>query len=128
MRRWWGSFLGAAVSAGLAFASAIANGEEPTVDAARVYRDLSDLVAIRLRPSGSPGAARARDLIAERLRQAGFKADRVKLSVSSSAGVLKLNYTRDFAAYASDRGLRFDLYVRAGADISQALLDRRATG
>ncbi len=41
-------------------------------DGARAFADLEALVRIGPRPSGSPGAARARALIRERLRQAGW--------------------------------------------------------
>jgi hypothetical protein len=41
-------------------------------DSARAFRDLEALVQIGPRPAGSAGAARARELIRERLRQAGW--------------------------------------------------------
>jgi hypothetical protein len=41
-------------------------------DGARAFADLEALVRIGPRPAGSPGAARARELIHERLRQAGW--------------------------------------------------------
>ncbi len=41
-------------------------------DGARAFRDLEALVQIGPRPAGSPGGARARELIRERLRQAGW--------------------------------------------------------
>jgi hypothetical protein len=42
-------------------------------DGARAFADLEALVRIGPRPAGSPGAARARALIRERLRQAGWQ-------------------------------------------------------
>jgi len=45
-----------------------------TFDGGRAFRDLSDLVSIGARASHSEGARRARTLIGERLRQAGFTA------------------------------------------------------
>jgi len=66
----------------LAIVFAIACGEQesappaagaPTAfDGARAFADLEALVRIGPRPAGSPGAARARELIRERLRQAGW--------------------------------------------------------
>lgn len=41
-------------------------------DGARAFADLEALVRIGARPAGSPGASRARELIRERLRQAGW--------------------------------------------------------
>jgi len=41
-------------------------------DGARAFQDLEALVRIGPRPAGSPGAERARELIRERLRQAGW--------------------------------------------------------
>ncbi len=41
-------------------------------EGARAFADLRDLVAIGERPAGSAGAARTRELIRERLRQAGW--------------------------------------------------------
>jgi Zn-dependent M28 family amino/carboxypeptidase len=79
-----------AIAAGLVgplmLASGGAFGDEPTVDGPRVYRDLADLAAISPRPATSEGAARARDLISERLRQAGFKAERTKFTASAPGG------------------------------------------
>jgi glutaminyl-peptide cyclotransferase len=43
-----------------------------TFDGVRAFRDLEALVRIGPRPAGSPGAERARALIRERLRQAGW--------------------------------------------------------
>ena len=36
--------------------------------------------------------------------------------------------TSRLAQYASQNGLRFDLYIRPGAELSQPLLDARAAG
>ncbi len=44
----------------------------PGFDGARAFADLEALVRIGPRPAGSPDAARARELIRERLRQAGW--------------------------------------------------------
>jgi glutaminyl-peptide cyclotransferase len=44
-------------------------------DGERAFRDLADLVRIGPRPAGSEGAAKARALIGERLRQAGWRVD-----------------------------------------------------
>ena len=45
-------------------------------DGARAFQDLLELVEIGPRPAGSEGAARARSLIAQRLRQAGWRVER----------------------------------------------------
>jgi hypothetical protein len=52
----------------------------------RALADLRDLVAIGPRPAGSPGAARARALIAERLRQAGWPVSEQAFSVAGPGG------------------------------------------
>lgn len=44
----------------------------PGFDGARAFSELEELVRIGPRPAGSAGAARARELIRERLRQAGW--------------------------------------------------------
>jgi glutaminyl-peptide cyclotransferase len=44
-------------------------------DGQRAFRELLDLVDIGPRPAGSPGAERARGLIRERLRQAGWRVE-----------------------------------------------------
>ena len=48
---------------------------EVPFDGVRAFRDLLELVEIGPRPAGSEGAARARDLIRQRLRQAGWKVE-----------------------------------------------------
>lgn len=74
--------LRAALAAALIAAAASACGERAAVepptaaragfDGARAFAELEELVRIGPRPAGSPGAARARELIRERLRQAGW--------------------------------------------------------
>ena len=53
-------------------ASASASAPKNGFDGARAFRDLEALVQLGPRPAGSPAAARARELIRERLRQAGW--------------------------------------------------------
>jgi hypothetical protein len=48
---------------------------EARFDEARAFGDLRDLVAIGPRPAGSSGAQAARELIGERLRQAGWRVE-----------------------------------------------------
>ncbi len=55
-------------------------GEGPGFDGNRAWSDLVDLVRIGPRPAGSPGAAAARALISERLRQAGWRVDEHRLT------------------------------------------------
>lgn len=50
-------------------------------DGERAYRDLTDLVRIGPRPAGSTGSARARELIQQRLRQAGWPVEEHDLRV-----------------------------------------------
>ncbi len=47
-----------------------------TFDGERALRDLRDLVAVGPRPAGSPALERARGLIEDRLRQAGWRVER----------------------------------------------------
>ena len=54
--------------------AADARAAGPAFEAGRAWRDLQALVAVGPRPAGSDGTRRARVLIAERLRQAGFRA------------------------------------------------------
>ena len=54
--------------------------------AERAFADLRDLVAIGPRPAGSPGAAQARTLISDRLRQAGWPVAEQPFSVSAPDG------------------------------------------
>jgi hypothetical protein len=58
-----------------------AGSSAPRFDGDRAYRDLVDLVRIGPRPAGSDGAAKARELIGERLRQAGWRVDEHRLTV-----------------------------------------------
>jgi len=58
-----------------------AGSSAPRFDGDRAYRDLVDLVRIGPRPAGSEGAAKARELIGERLRQAGWRVDEHRLAV-----------------------------------------------
>jgi hypothetical protein len=67
-------------SLALAVLAACALEDPPPRDAGpfdgdRAFSDLADLVAIGPRPAGSSGAERARRLIGDRLRQAGWKAE-----------------------------------------------------
>jgi glutaminyl-peptide cyclotransferase len=55
-------------------------------DAARAFRDLEALVKIGPRPAGSAGAAEARALIRDRLRQAGWLVEAHDFSVARSGG------------------------------------------
>jgi hypothetical protein len=55
-------------------------------DGARAFADLRDLVAIGPRPSGSPGAERTRQLIRERLRQAGWRVEEHDFEVVAPNG------------------------------------------
>ncbi|MFQ5513030.1 MAG: M28 family peptidase [Myxococcota bacterium] len=55
-------------------------------DGPRAFRDLVDLVALGPRPAGSPGAARARRLIRERLRQAGWPVEEHRFRVTAPHG------------------------------------------
>jgi len=55
-------------------------------DGARAFRDLAALVQIGPRPAGSPGAERARALIRDRLRQAGWVVEAHDLSVPRPHG------------------------------------------
>ena len=65
----------AALVAALALlCAADARAAGPAFEGARAWKDLQALVAVGPRPAGSDGARRARALIAERLRQAGFRA------------------------------------------------------
>jgi hypothetical protein len=51
--------------------------------------------------------------------------------LSEVKNVKSMSFTqqlRDFASYASQNGLRFDLFVRPGAGLSGPLLDARAAG
>lgn len=56
------------------FCAADARAAGPAFEAGRAWKDLQALVAVGPRAAGSDGARRARGLIAERLRQAGFRA------------------------------------------------------
>ncbi len=49
---------------------------EVAFDGDRAFQDLLELVEIGPRPAGSEGAARTRDLISQRLRQAGWRVER----------------------------------------------------
>jgi len=74
--RRWGSLLALSLLAG--------GGEPaPGFDGERAYRDLADLVRIGPRPAGSAGAAAAREMIGERLRQAGWRVDDHPLRVET---------------------------------------------
>ncbi|NRA03355.1 MAG: M28 family peptidase [Myxococcales bacterium] len=66
---------------------------EPALDSAanrfegaRAFADLRDLVAIGERPAGSAGAARTRELIRERLRQAGWVSATQAFQVDAGSG------------------------------------------
>ncbi|MBW2280000.1 MAG: M28 family peptidase [Deltaproteobacteria bacterium] len=72
--RSWGLLLALALVAG-------GGAPAPAFDGERAYRDLVELVRIGPRPAGSPGAAAARELIGERLRQAGWRVDEHPLRV-----------------------------------------------
>jgi hypothetical protein len=51
--------------------------------------------------------------------------------LSEVKNVAKLSYTsqlRDYAQFAKDKGLQFDLYVRPGAELSGPLLEARDAG
>ena len=61
-------------AAWLLLCAAEARAAGPVFEGARAWKDLQALVAVGPRPAGSDGARRARGLIAERLRQAGFRA------------------------------------------------------
>ncbi len=50
-------------------------GPEVRFDGPRAFAELRELVAIGPRPAGSAGAARTRELIRERLRQAGWRVE-----------------------------------------------------
>ncbi len=55
-------------------------------DGARAFRDLEDLVHIGPRPAGSPGAERTRELIRQRLRQAGWRVREQEFTAQPPAG------------------------------------------
>lgn len=55
-------------------------------DGARAFADLEDLVAIGERPAGSSGASRTRELIRERLRQAGWASSAQRFRVDAPTG------------------------------------------
>lgn len=57
-----------------------AGSAAPRFDGERAFRDLVDLVRIGPRPAGSEGAAKARALIGERLRQAGWRVEEQRLA------------------------------------------------
>ncbi len=79
------SWLCAALQALLACAAAEA--PEPVhFDAERAFADLADLVALGPRDPGSDGAEAARQLIRERLRQAGWRAESHRFSAQPPAG------------------------------------------
>lgn len=62
-------------------------GSRPSeFDAARAFRDLEALVRIGPRPAGSAGAAEARALIRDRLRQAGWRVDAQDFEVARAGG------------------------------------------
>jgi hypothetical protein len=75
-----------------AFACGERGGESPRAaaptgfDGARAFSDLEALVRIGPRPAGSPGAARARGLIRERLRQAGWVVEEHAFDARTSGG------------------------------------------
>jgi peptidase M28-like protein len=58
----------------------------PGFDGGRAFRDLESLVQLGPRPSGSDGASRARALIAERLKQAGWHVETHGLQVTRPGG------------------------------------------
>lgn len=62
-----------ALGCGTGDPAAQASSGERGFDGERAFRDLVDQVRIGSRPAGSPGAARTRELIRERLRQAGWR-------------------------------------------------------
>ncbi len=55
-------------------------------DGARAFQDLLELVEIGPRPAGSAGAARARELIGQRLRQAGWRVEEHVFRAQAPAG------------------------------------------
>ena len=65
---------------------AAAPAAPPGFDGARAFRDLESLVQLGPRPSGSDGASRARALIAERLKQAGWHVETHGLQVTRPGG------------------------------------------
>jgi hypothetical protein len=64
----------ALVAACVALCAPAARAAGPAFDGARAWKDLQALVAVGPRRAGTDGARRARGLIVERLRQAGFAA------------------------------------------------------
>ena len=79
---------------------------------------------------GSPCKYRPQDFDPGRRRQR-IPDGLTSAVLSEVKNVQSLSYTqqlRDFSAYASDKGLRFDLYVRPGACLSRPLLNARASG
>ena len=63
-------------------AAAPAPSERAQFDGVRAFRDLADLVQLGPRPAGSAAAAQARELIRERLRQAGWPVEAHEFSVA----------------------------------------------
>lgn len=61
-------------------------GPELRFDGPRAFAELRELVAIGPRPAGSAGAARTRELIRERLRQAGWRVDNHAFRAGPPAG------------------------------------------
>lgn len=86
-----------------------AGGGVGVFDGERSFLDLRDLVAIGPRPAGSPGAVLARDLIRQRLRQAGWpvRDQAFKIQPPRGSAIDGLNLI------ASRRGRKPDLIILA---------------